>query len=59
MAALRRPIESTLFPAMVFDEGVRRKENELKQAQRGKHLLATHGVHTFDLLRFLVGEFTV
>jgi predicted dehydrogenase len=59
MAALRRPVEATLFPAMVIDETVRRRETALKQANREKHLLATHGVHTFDLLRFLVGEFAV
>jgi predicted dehydrogenase len=59
MAALRRPVEATLFPAMVIDETVRQRETSLKQANREKHLLATHGVHTFDVLRFLVGEFAV
>jgi predicted dehydrogenase len=59
MAALRRPIEATLFPAMVIDETVRQRETAMKQVNRETHLLATHGVHTFDLLRFLVGEFTV
>ncbi|MFZ0761531.1 MAG: hypothetical protein WAM69_16405 [Candidatus Sulfotelmatobacter sp.] len=31
----------------------------MKKANREKHLLATLGVHIFDLLRFLVGEYTV
>lgn len=59
MAALRRPVEATAFPAMVIDESVRQRETALKHANREKHLLATHGVHTFDLLRYLVGEVAV
>lgn len=53
------PVEATLFPAIVVDETVPQREAALKHANREKHFLATHGVHTFDLLRFLVGEFTV
>lgn len=59
MAALRRPVEATVLPAMVIDETVRLQETELKQTNREEHLLATLGVHTFDLLRFLVGEYAV
>jgi predicted dehydrogenase len=59
MAALRRPVEATVFPPMVIDETVRQQETELKMANREKHLLATLGVHTFDLVRFLVGEYAV
>jgi predicted dehydrogenase len=59
MAALRRSVEATLFPSLVIDEPIRQREDELKQANREKHLLVTHGIHTFDLLRFLVGDFSV
>jgi hypothetical protein len=40
MAALR-PVEATLFP--VIDETVRQRETALKEANREKHLLTTHG----------------
>jgi predicted dehydrogenase len=59
MSSLRRPVEATLFPAMVVDETVRERELALKQANRTKHLLGTHGVHTFDLMRYLLGDFCV
>ncbi|AUX79360.1 Gfo/Idh/MocA family protein [Sinorhizobium fredii] len=59
MSELRPPIEATLFPAMLVDQDVRNRETALKAANRKTHLLATHGIHTFDLMRFLLGELTV
>lgn len=54
-ARLRPPTEQTLFPAIVVDEDVRRHEAEFK-ADRQRYLLATHGAHIFDALRYLAGE---
>jgi predicted dehydrogenase len=59
MSRLRPPIEATFFPPLVTDPAVRSRELEYKAAHRGKHLLATHGIHIFDLLRFLVGDYQV
>jgi predicted dehydrogenase len=59
MSALRAPTEATYFPRIVVDPEVRRRELALKQANRTDHLLRTHGVHTFDLLRHLVGDVDV
>ena len=59
MSALRRPIEATFFPAMIVDQAVREHENALKAANRAGHLLATHGIHTFDLMRHLLGDLRV
>ncbi|MDQ0562295.1 putative dehydrogenase [Rhizobium mesoamericanum] len=59
MSELRPPVEATLFPAMLVDQDVRSRETALKAANRKTHLLATHGIHTFDLMRFLLGDFTV
>ena len=59
MSALRQPIEATLFPALVVDQNIRDREVSLKQTNRENHLLFTHGVHTFDLLRFLAGDFRI
>jgi predicted dehydrogenase len=59
MSRLRQPIEATYFPPLVIDPAVRSRELEYKAAHRGEHLLATHGIHIFDLLRFLVGDYQV
>ncbi|RWO94309.1 MAG: Gfo/Idh/MocA family oxidoreductase [Mesorhizobium sp.] len=59
MSELRPPIEATLFPALLVDQDVRNRETALKAANRKSHLLATHGIHTFDLMRFLLGDFAV
>jgi predicted dehydrogenase len=54
-ARLRPPTEQTLFPYTVVDEDVRRHEAEFK-ADRQRYLLATHGAHVFDTLRYLAGD---
>jgi predicted dehydrogenase len=51
----RPPTEQTLFPFLVVDEDVRRHEAEFK-ADRQRYLLATHGAHVFDTLRYLAGD---
>jgi predicted dehydrogenase len=55
MAALRPPTEATLFPRLVVDPEVRGREAVYK-ADRERYLLATHGVHVFDSLRYLAGD---
>jgi predicted dehydrogenase len=52
---LRPPTEQTLFPYTVVDEDVRKHEAEFK-ADRQRYLLATHGAHVFDTLRYLAGD---
>jgi predicted dehydrogenase len=59
MSQLRAPIEKTLFPPLVVDPAVQSRELAYKAVHRAEHLLATHGVHTFDLLRYLVGDYTI
>jgi predicted dehydrogenase len=59
MSRLRLPIETTLFPPLVVDPAVRSRELEYKAVHRSEHLLATHGIHTFDLLRYLGGDYEV
>ncbi|MFC4465319.1 Gfo/Idh/MocA family protein [Streptomyces xiangluensis] len=59
MSQLRAPIEATLFPPLVVDPAVRSRELEYKAAHRAEHLLATHGIHTVDLLRYLAGDYTI
>jgi predicted dehydrogenase len=54
-ARLRPPTEQALFPFTVVDEDVRRHEAEFK-ADRRRYLLATHGAHVFDTLRYLAGD---
>jgi predicted dehydrogenase len=51
----RPPTEQALFPFLVVDEDVRRHEAEFK-ADRQRYLLATHGAHVFDTLRYLAGD---
>lgn len=55
MSALRPPVEATYFPAMIVDERVRESEAAHK-ADRSTYLLATHGAHVLDGLRFLLGD---
>ena len=52
---LRPGIEATLFPPVVVEAGARRQEAAVK-ADRQRYLLATHGAHIFDTVRFLLGE---
>jgi predicted dehydrogenase len=52
---LRPGIEATLFPAVYADAEVRATEAELK-ADREPYLLATHGSHVFDTVRYLLGD---
>jgi predicted dehydrogenase len=52
---LRRGIESTLFPHVYSDLSARTTEATFK-ADRRRYLLATHGAHVFDTVRFLLGE---
>ena len=54
-ARLRPPTEQTLFPYTVVDEDVRQHEAGFK-ADRQRYLLATHGAHVFDTLRYLAGD---
>ena len=51
----RPPTEQALFPFVVVDEDVRRTEAGFK-ADRQRYLLATHGAHVFDTLRYLAGD---
>ena len=52
---LRPGIEATLFPPVVVEAAARRQESVFK-ADRQRYLLATHGAHIFDTVRFLLGD---
>ncbi|MEO3860597.1 Gfo/Idh/MocA family oxidoreductase [Acrocarpospora sp. B8E8] len=52
---LRPGIEATLFPHVYADAAAGQHEAGFK-ADRGRYLLATHGAHIFDTVRFLLGE---
>jgi predicted dehydrogenase len=52
---LRPGIEATLFPPVYADMSVRKAEATFK-ADRRRYLLATHGAHIFDTVRYLVGD---
>jgi predicted dehydrogenase len=52
---LRPGIEATLFPR-VYTETVTRHHEAGFKADRQRYLLATHGAHVFDTIRFLVGD---
>src|ERR1700744_2986298 len=54
-ARLRAATGQTLFPYTVVDEDVRPHEAGFK-ADRQRYLLATHGAHVFDTLRYLAGD---
>ncbi|MFD8381789.1 Gfo/Idh/MocA family protein [Streptomyces sp. NPDC059679] len=59
MSQLRAPIEATFFPPLVVDATAQAQELEYKAAHRAEHLLATHGIHTVDLLRYLAGDYAI
>lgn len=47
------------FPAMFVDQQVSQVEQAFKaDQQRGQYVLATHGAHVFDTLRYILGDFT-
>ena len=52
---LRPGIEATLFPHVYADMTARQAEATFK-ADRRRYLLATHGAHVFDTVRFLLGD---
>ena len=52
---LRPGIEATLFPYVYADLTARKAEATFK-ADRRRYLLATHGAHVFDTVRFLLGD---
>jgi predicted dehydrogenase len=52
---LRPGIEAALFPPVVAEPAAGRREAVVK-ADRRRYLLATHGAHVFDTVRFLLGE---
>ena len=52
---LRPGIEATLFPHVYADMTARDAEATFK-ADRRRYLLATHGAHVFDTVRFLLGD---
>jgi predicted dehydrogenase len=52
---LRHGIEATLFPPVFVDEQAHGQEAGFK-ADRQRYLLATHGAHVFDTVRYLLGE---
>jgi len=52
---LRPGIEATLFPPVFAEAAARDREAGFK-ANRERYLLATHGAHVFDTVRFLLGD---
>jgi predicted dehydrogenase len=52
---LRPGIEATLFPRVFAEEQARWQEAAFKADQQ-RYLLATHGSHIFDTVRFLLGD---
>jgi predicted dehydrogenase len=52
---LRPGIEASLFPRVFADPVVRGTEATFK-ADRRRYLLATHGAHVFDTVRYLLGD---
>ena len=52
---LRAGIEAALFPRVFAETMAHQHEAGLK-ADRQRYLLATHGAHIFDTVRFLVGD---
>jgi predicted dehydrogenase len=55
IGTIRPGVEATLFPRTFADEQVRGVEAGFK-ADRPRYLLATHGAHVFDTLRYLLGD---
>jgi predicted dehydrogenase len=52
---LRASVEATLFPRIYADPSARDAEAAFK-ADRRSYLLATHGSHIFDTVRYLLGD---
>jgi predicted dehydrogenase len=52
---LRPGIEAALFPHVYADRAARTLEATFKE-DRARYLLATHGAHVFDTVRFLLGD---
>jgi predicted dehydrogenase len=52
---LRPGMEATLFPRVYAEEHSREQEAGFK-ADRERYLLATHGAHIFDTVRYLLGD---
>jgi predicted dehydrogenase len=52
---LRPGIEATLFPRVYADLQARTQEAGFR-ADRERYLLATHGAHIFDTVRYLLGD---
>jgi predicted dehydrogenase len=52
---LRPGIEAALFPPVAAEARTREGEAAFK-ADRRRYLLATHGAHVFDTVRFLLGD---
>ena len=55
IGTIRPGVEATLFPRTFVDARVRQVEAGFK-ADRARYLLATHGAHFFDTVRYLLGE---
>ena len=55
IGTIRPGVEATLFPRTFADERVRQVEAGFK-ADRARYLLATHGAHIFDTIRYLLGD---
>lgn len=53
--ASRGAAQAVLFPPMFTDAAVTESEAKIK-ADRIRYLLATHGAHIFDSIRFLAGD---
>ena len=52
---LRRGIEATLFPRVYAEPQGRAVESSFKE-DRQRYLLATHGSHIFDTVRYMLGD---
>ncbi|ANZ40798.1 hypothetical protein BBK82_37220 [Lentzea guizhouensis] len=55
IGSTRPGVEATLFPKVFADDARRDAESAFK-ADRERYLLATHGAHVFDTVRFLLGD---
>ncbi|MFS8104731.1 Gfo/Idh/MocA family oxidoreductase [Lentzea alba] len=55
IGSIRPGVEATLFPK-VFDDDMRRHAETTFKVDRERYLLATHGAHVFDTVRFLLGD---
>jgi predicted dehydrogenase len=55
IGTIRTGVEASLFPKTFADAEVRQVEAGFK-ADRERYLLATHGSHIFDTVRFLLGD---